>query len=56
MLDLDQLRSSEQKSVAIADLIWANDELFNNEWLDFAVQEQETDFWSGMLDDLPLLK
>jgi hypothetical protein len=57
MLDLDQLRSSEQAPVSLTDLIWADDELFNDEWFDFAGQERESDFWDEVFEgDLLLLK
>jgi len=58
MLDLDQLRGAGKKSdsVAFADLIWADDELFGDEWLDFSDQD-ETGFWNEAFEnDLLLLK
>ena len=52
MLDLDQLRSSGQKSdsVTFTDLVWADDELFADEWLDFS-ETETSDFWSDAFED-----
>ena len=50
MLDLDQ---SGQKPdlVSFTDLIWADDELFDHEWLGLSEQQDETDFWSEVFDE-----
>ena len=52
MLDLDQLRNASQKSdgITFTELIWADDELFEDEWLDFSKPE-ESDFWSGAFEE-----
>ena len=58
MLDLDQLRSSGQKadSVTFSDLVWADDDIFADEWINFS-EPEESDFWSEAFeDDLLLLK
>jgi hypothetical protein len=59
MLDLDQSGSFGQKSdsVSFADLVWADDDLFGDEWLDFSEQKDESDFWDDVFEsDLSLLK
>ncbi len=55
MLDLDQ-SGQKSESVSFTDLIWSDDELFENKWFDFA-EPEETDFWCEVLeDDLLVLK
>ena len=59
MLDVDQLRSSGQKSdnVTFTDLVWVDNDLFADEWFDFSEKQEESDFWSDVLEeDLLLLK
>ena len=42
--------------IPFSDLIWADDELFENEWFD-STEPEETDFWSEAFEnDLLLLK
>ena len=56
MLDLDQ---SGQKPdlVSFTDLIWSDDELFDDEWMNFSESAEEGDFWSDVFDeDLLALK
>ena len=50
MLDLDQ---SGQKPdlVSFTDLIWSDDELFGDEWMDFSESAEEGDFWSEVFDE-----
>ncbi|MCL2303772.1 MAG: hypothetical protein FWC43_00350 [Planctomycetaceae bacterium] len=58
MLDLDQLRSSGQKAdnIAFSDLVWADDDIFGDEWINFS-EPEESDFWNEVFEnDLLLLK
>jgi len=32
-------------------LIWADDNLFGDKWMDFSEQSTETDFWGEVFED-----
>ncbi|MCL2305342.1 MAG: hypothetical protein FWC43_08375, partial [Planctomycetaceae bacterium] len=49
MLDLDQSQNFGQKSNEVADVIFADDELFADEWFDFA--GKRSDFWDNVFED-----
>ncbi|MCL2304676.1 MAG: alkaline phosphatase [Planctomycetaceae bacterium] len=49
MLDLDQSGNFGLKSGRVADMVFAEDELFDDEWFDFS--EERSDFWSEVFED-----
>ncbi|MCL2304520.1 MAG: PKD domain-containing protein [Planctomycetaceae bacterium] len=56
MLDLD-LSGQKSEGVSFTELIWEDDELFDAEWIGFAEQQEDSDFWDGIFEnDLVLLK
>jgi len=55
MLDLDQ-SGPKANNTTFTDLIWTDDDLFDDSWLDFS-EPAEADFWSEAFEnDLLLLK
>ena len=57
MLDLDGRNSGQADNTSFTDIIWEDEELFGDEWMDFSVQEEKGDFWNEIFeDDLLLLK
>ena len=58
MLDLDQLRVADQKpdSVTFTDLVWADEELFESDWIGLSDQPEKSDFWNEVFEhDLPVV-
>ena len=55
MLDLDGRSSGQSDNATFADLIWSDDDLFDNEWMDFSEQSPEADLWSEVFDEGDLL-
>ncbi len=55
MLDLDQSQKKSE-TTAFSELIWADDELFEKEWLGLVKPQEKADFWSEVFVEtlLPL--
>jgi len=58
MLDLDQLQGSGQKtdSITFTDLVWSDDDIFADEWIDFSEPEVESVWNDVFADDLLTLQ
>jgi len=55
MLDLDGRNSGQADSATFADLIWSDEKLFGDEWMNFSEQSPEADFWSEVFEDNMLM-
>ena len=51
MVDLDGRNSGQADIAAFTDLIWADDELFDHEWMDFSEKTEIADFWSDVFEE-----
>jgi len=51
MLDLDGRNSGQTDNATFTDLIWSDDELFGDEWIDFTEQTAKDDFWNEIFDE-----
>jgi len=54
MLDLDGRSSGQIDSVSFTDMIWSDGDLFDDEWVDFSEQSEETDFWGELFEYDPV--
>ncbi|MCL2305111.1 MAG: fibronectin type III domain-containing protein [Planctomycetaceae bacterium] len=51
MLDLDHSQNLGQKTNDVTDVILSDDELFEDEWFDFAEPTKANDFWSNVFEN-----
>ena len=51
MLDLDGRNSGQTDHASFTDMIWSDDDLFGDEWMDFSEQTEEDDFWNDVFEE-----